>query len=389
VALRADEYTDGSVDWHSFVAGSTQPGMQGQSQSYEVKSRTPVPVRYPGMPADRYWEFEDGRVNFGGIDASAKDLARIVLTEFALAFGNDWFILPIELPTNALYRVRPQSFRVVDTFGFESIVGPSQNSDGSVWTMYELSATGAVPAPLRDLLFLPAVVDSTLAGDPLEELLLVRDEMANLAWGVERRVQGASGEPLARSLEATRLSYQQKLSATEAAELNAELVYRLATPVPAHWIPLVPRRKGLNFSQPLDIVLRRAGMARFYRLEPNLLAADPDYADFIELLKAQNRFVEEGTVVNDIGMFVFHPRGLLLRADPLADDAAALGSDSLELAEEEVPRAGAVVTRRFQYARTPDGGSWLWIGRAKRSGRGEAASGLKFDHAAKPSAIGG
>lgn len=389
LALRADEYTDGRVDWDDFVAGSAEPAIPGQVQSYPVTSRTPVPVRYPGMPADRYWEFEDGRVNFGGIDASAKDLARIVLTEFALAFGNDWFLLPIELPTQGLYRVRPGSFRVVDSFGMESTVGPSQNSDGTTWTMYELSAHGPTPGRLRDLLFLPAVVDSTLAGDPLEELLLVRDEMANLAWGVERRVQGTSGEPLARSLEATRLAYQQKLSHTEATELNAELVYRLATQVPAHWIPLVPRRKGLDFAQPLDIVLRRAGMARFYALDPARLAADPEYAAFIDLLRAQNRFVEEGTVVNNVGMFIFHPRGLLLRADPLAGTAVELGNDSLELAEEEVPRDGAVVTRRFQYARTPDGGSWLWIGRAKRRGRGEAASGLKFDHAARPSAIGG
>ena len=74
------------------------------------------------------------------------------------------------------------------------------------------------------------------------------------------------------------------------------------------------------------------------------------------------------------------PKGLLLRTDPRqAPDA----EPPLRIEEEEVPREGAVVTRAFQFARWFDGRSLLWLGRRKRAGRGEGASGLRFDVIAK------
>ena len=51
----------------------------------------------------------------------------------------------------------------------------------------------------------------------------------------------------------------------------------------------------------------------------------------------------------------------------------------LSLFEEEVPRAGARVTRAHQYARWSDGTTHLWVGRRKGPGRGEGWSGLRFD----------
>ena len=61
--------------------------------------------------------------------------------------------------------------------------------------------------------------------------------------------------------------------------------------------------------------------------------------------------------------------------------------DTLVSEEEEVPRIGATRKRKFQYARSSDGRSWLWIGRSKTAGRGEAASHLRFDVAVKKSTL--
>ena len=47
--------------------------------------------------------------------------------------------------------------------------------------------------------------------------------------------------------------------------------------------------------------------------------------------------------------------------------------------EEEVPREGVRVVRRFQSARGPDGRLHVWIGRRKGPGRGEGSSRLEFD----------
>ena len=61
--------------------------------------------------------------------------------------------------------------------------------------------------------------------------------------------------------------------------------------------------------------------------------------------------------------------------------------ERLLIEEEEVPRIGASLKRKFQYARSSDGKSWLWIGRSKTAGRGEAASQLRFDVAVKATTL--
>ena len=116
--LLADEYADGRLDWHSYTLGVAPNQPPGPDQSVDATpKRPPLPAaaRYPGMPADRYWELEDGRINFGMTGAAKSDLARLAVLEYALVFGNDWFVLPLTLPTNALYRVA--TFTVQDNFG--------------------------------------------------------------------------------------------------------------------------------------------------------------------------------------------------------------------------------------------------------------------------------
>jgi hypothetical protein len=54
------------------------------------------------------------------------------------------------------------------------------------------------------------------------------------------------------------------------------------------------------------------------------------------------------------------------------------------VAEEEVPRAGRLVTRGFRRARWTDGTTFLWIGRHSPIGRGEGSSGLVFDRVEEP-----
>ena len=61
------------------------------------------------------------------------------------------------------------------------------------------------------------------------------------------------------------------------------------------------------------------------------------------------------------------------------DPASLTTTDFLRLEEEEVPREGIELKRAFNYARDASGRALLWIGRSKTTGRGEGASGLKFD----------
>jgi hypothetical protein len=54
------------------------------------------------------------------------------------------------------------------------------------------------PRPrLDDCLYLcPSV--QTMESPPLEHVLMMRDEMVNMVWGIEKRVQGTSGDPIDR-----------------------------------------------------------------------------------------------------------------------------------------------------------------------------------------------
>lgn len=380
--LTAAEYTDGHVDWEDFQATATAPGGNPQRQSFAVASRHPAPVRYPGMPADRYWEFEDGNVNFAGAEAGVTDLLRMCVTEFALTFGNDWFLVPARLPVGWVYQV--DAFSVTDNFGVIASPQAIANPDGAQWTMFSLTADQTLQGRLGRALLLPDSLDGVHEGKVLEETVLARDEMANLAWAIEHKVQGVSGEPLDRGLEAGSLAFQQRI-AFDGGLGSPQLVYRLQTPVPANWTPLLPvRDKPFDplDPQPLTIQLARAGMKRFYPDDTVEVigALDPAYVDFLDLLDAQADFITPVVIGDGLRAYVFHPRGWMLRRDPLHPMPE---DDTLILEEEEVPRIGATLRRKFQYARSSDGRSWLWIGRSKTAGRGEARSALRFDVAVK------
>jgi hypothetical protein len=384
LALKADEYTDGHLDWDDFRLGALVPNARLFQQSFAVATRHPSPVIYPGMPADRYWEFEDGNVNFAGAEAGVTDLIRMSVTEFALTFGNDWFVVPVRLPVGWLYQVA--AFEITDSFGIVAQAAPIANPNGTRWTLYELSADPNLRGRVQHTMLLPDSVDGIQEGAVLEETLLARDEMANLAWAIEKQVQGVSGEPLDRDLEAKSLAFQQQIH-FDTAPASPQVVYRLATPVPANWTPLLPvRDPALNLNDPLNIRLARAGMKRFYpeASVAVLGAVDPDYQDFLALLDAQTTYVTKLPIGADLRAYVFHPRGWLLRRDPTQPMPA---DDTLILEEEEVPRIGARLRRKFQYARSSDGRSWLWIGRSKVAGRGEAASNLRFDVAVKTTTL--
>jgi hypothetical protein len=389
VVLKADEYTDGHVDWDDFRAEAAEQddAVPARVQQFSVSRRMPSPVRYPGMPAERYWEFEDGRVNFAGAEAGVTDLLRLSVTEFALTFGNDWFVAPVRLPVGWLYQV--SQFSITDSFGVTSQVEAIKPAGPSRWTMFQMSAHPNLGGQLNNTLFLPDSVDGVQEGAVLEHTLLTRDEMANLAWAIEKKVQGVSGEPLDRDMEAKALAFQQQIHFDQAPD-SPQLVYRLATPVPANWTPLLPVRKGLDLNDPLDIQLARAGMKRFYpEASVEMIGSvDPAYADFLAHLDTQPNFITPLPVDPNLRAYVFYPRGWLLRRDPTQPMATSgADADLLMLEEEEVPRIGASLKRKFQYARSSDGKSWLWIGRSKLAGRGEASSGLRFDVAVKTTTV--
>lgn len=330
--LTAREYFEGHLDWYSFDANAEVTlGAATDNASTEItRTVIPAPVSFRGMPAARFWEFEDAQVDFGSVDAGPTDLARMLLVEFALTYGNDWFVIPIELEVGSLYQAR--SLVITDTFGTRTLIKPGSESGlpHSLWRMFQLShlrGSGST-VPASNLFFLPPSLLESSQNRPIEEVLFVRDEMANLAWAVERLVESSADRPLNRFeayLEQRRRREQE--SPPQPTTTPETLRYRLATEIPDYWVPLLPVRTTQGLRLKRGAVLKTDGPP--------------------EPVHALGRILESG--------------------------------QELSLFEEEVPREGVRVTRSYQFTRWIDGSSHFWVGRRKGVGRGEGSSGLKFD----------
>jgi hypothetical protein len=328
--LTAQEYFEGHLDWYAFDVNLevTLGGASDNVVTEIARTAIPAPVSFRGMPTARFWEFEDAQVDFGSVDAGPTDLARMLLVEFSLTYGNDWFVIPIELDVGSLYRCR--SLVIEDTFGVRTLIKPSSElgKPNSTWRMFQQSHTrgSGLKEPASNLFFLTPSLLMGLESRPIEEVLFLRDEMANMAWGVERIIESATEQPL------NRFEQQRELtpSPPERSDQN-KLIYKLVTEVPDNWVPLLPVKSSEGLRLRRGRVLNVDGPPEFVEAQGRIL--NPD-----------------GT--SDQGLRIF---------------------------EEEIPREGVRVTRSYQYTRWFDGSTHLWIGRRKRIGRGEGSSGLRFD----------
>ncbi len=234
--LVADEYHGGRLDWHAFRGRvTTKASPDATSQHFDAQVM-PAQVRYVGMPAGRWWEFEDARVDFGSMLAGPADLGRVLMTEFAIMWGNDWFLVPLEVPAGSITRI--DSLVVTDTFGVKTKIRSATDSTPSPeWNMFCLSEQQS-DATLKGLL-IPPVLPASLQSEKVEEVLLRRDELSNMVWAVEQVVQGPLGNR--KKLDTTgRLA-----TASETLKTGA-LQYEFMSPSPAHWHPMmaVEREQG-------------------------------------------------------------------------------------------------------------------------------------------------
>lgn len=358
--LTADEYAQGRLDWYSFDietdvnnASKVHPSLKsngGDHHLIEQRVMTVLPgdLRFPGMPLARWWEFEDWKVDLGNIVADTTDVPRLLQTEFALIYSNDWMLLPHDVKVGSICHLK--NIVVRDVFGQHTQVraaGYGVNNDWQRWTMYNLHRRSFNGSPADTRLFVPQAVIKTMESEPLEKVTFLRDEMANMVWAIEATVpdglgSGRDGKDTADQLYAYLLSTAPPAAPAPPPQVNtAEIQYKLSTSVPEHWIPFIPMRSGSVTSR--QIQLRRAAMPRII---PGL---DP------ERIRPRTDLLKEGydPTTNTWGPYFIH--------------------------EEEIPRAGAIVTRTWQRARGFDGKVYTWLGRRKQNGRGETNSGLEYD----------
>lgn len=348
ILLHAQQYPGGHLDWPSFSMKPNESigaSVDSLPAEHELHLELiPTPVEIAGMPAQRWWEFEDGNVDLGNLETAPQDLSRMLLAHFALLSGNDWFVIPLELPVGSLTKIN--QLRVTNTFGevFDinpySVDSPANNATdlsvkNSPWRMFHITSASDTDeiSNSTPFLFLPPALGPSLHSEPIEELRFIRDEMVNAAWIIERVVQDKKTGGL---LDRHEKYHSQKPgfdNASENREENAALKYTLTSDVPDYWFPLLPVQDAHG--------------------------------------KPSHK-LQVGTVLREVDH------------SPPQLPPKLLGEISKELKEsgvfnEEVPREGVFVYRQFQFARWHDGSAYLWISRRKLIGHGEGSSNLKFD----------
>jgi hypothetical protein len=322
--LDAPAHGGGDLDWHTFDAATTpladpEDGPVTGGTERRVHALLASPLRYPGMPADRLWEMEDSQVNLGVVEAEPWDLARLLVAEFALTYGNDWLAVPIDIPFGSVTTI--ESVIYTTTFGERYVVRATADaSPDEHWRMFTITEAGGATT---DGLLVPPGAVAVQDGPAIEDVLFLRDEMANLCWAVERSVQGPSGTARDRARER-----DEPRPRGPGPVVTAQLDYLLQTGMPARWIPYLPQSAG-------------------YRKVELVQGAMPDPG---------------GTPIPPLGRL--------------------LGTSGLHvLADAEIPREGVTVRRVPSTTRRADGTHLRWTTRRVTTGRGEGSSRLAFDEA--------
>jgi hypothetical protein len=276
--LVAENYAGRGLDWHSFSrVRSGSPSRTPEALNLE---RVPTAVTFAGMPEPRYWMAEGRQVEFGAVEADPTDLARMAMLQFAFVYGNDAFLMPFPIDPGTLTEVTALSVR--DTFGVVTVIGPAARPGAAHRGGFAFLSVDPAQGPRSPGLVLAGMAQSALAGPALEDVLLMRDEMANLVWAVERTTEGELGTAVARPEALARSA-----TARSRHEGPADS-YRLRSEVPANWFPMS----------------LRPGLVRLLQLDR--LSGAPDPAGL--LLPRPGQAIHEGEV---------HREGLVLCRRPV------------------------------------------------------------------------
>jgi hypothetical protein len=376
-----DEYCNSRWDGNLLSSNAfnhkSNNALVSSSVNSSKKEMLMTEARFAGMPSSRWWQFEDGSVNFCKLDANTTDIAKIILTQFTLLYRDDWFVVPYTLPTGIVADIKGIAVR--DVFGVTSFVGHhttaydktnNQLANGldnwTDWCWFDPQSTinglphskpiipteSTTPLPLqiatKQVLCLPNSMCRAQTSPVIESVSFIRDEMSNIVWGLEETIQSQWGFGKEAKLAAGQFTeYLAKLfpvsTAGPIAPSSAALKYEMVQSVPENWIPFV---KVLDSGR--------------YKLQ-----------------RATNRRTIEGHAAL---LTYVHPRTQLLQQNNSGVIPAT--NKKLFINDEEVVTAGTTVRTHAKRCRYGNGETLVWFSRSVSANRPTGSSGLVFDKVA-------
>ncbi len=348
ITLKASEYYHGKMDWYVLQRSKPKetqlsPKIIKNLDESLTQSKTlsfiPAEVNFPGVPNRRWWEIEDRITSYGNISANPNEIANLVLAEFGMIYGNDWFVVPINIPTGHLLKYK--RIVVTDNFGQKTAIKHYEEAqENSNWSLFDINKQRGNAA-----MFVPSVVSQGMQSAPLEKVHLFRDEMANLVWAVEHTIHNETGGGTDGAAAAARLKHyfkrldnQSQLTGLSTSK-KAETKYQFSSQVAENCIPFIPVKIAEGNR---ETAFQRASFPRL------LKGLDP---------------------------LPIRPRTSILQIG-LTNKQWRL---PFYIYEEEIQRSGITVKKSWQRVRWYDGAVLLWQGYQKTNGQGEKYSGLQFD----------
>lgn len=332
----------GDAQWSSFDVAS----VSATASSADTKNvvAVPVRVRFPGMPALRFWDFESSEVAFPSVHPELRDITKLLTLDFMLVHGQDWFAIPLAQDVGTLSKI--SSFTVTDVFGRATAINRADTGNTAPsltrWTAFTntIPPTGTTPGNLGDFyLATPSAASGVQGARVLEQVRFARDEMANMAFGIELLTPNKIGQARRGAERDAAVDAVFPVTPPDSDDITSPLRYLVESKLPVHYVPLV----GVPDATPPAIILEKA---------------------------AHVRGTASGTSTN------FQLVGAISKIlNPTPQPPA------YQIVEEEILRAGTTVERVVYRARWIDGSTHLWIARRRRLGGGEVASGLAFDSA--------
>lgn len=344
IVLSADEYNAEQLDWYAFDFNNDpqHPARAGKStinRPAPVHSTSVIPtkIQFPGMPAARFWEFEDGQVNLGKLNAQTSDIAQILLAEFSLMYSNDWMMIPLSLPCGTVCDIR--EIVVTDSFGIKTLIpaAAANISDNTwqKWGMFNLNTKDNIsPDQVTDTrLVVPHVPTGKLNSQALEQVFFVRDETANLVWAIEEFVpDGFGGSMDGHTAAQNRLKYLTQIAPNRVfteddirMDTNSTFKYTLADlgQLPENRIPF--KAESLQG----QLMLRRGKRRR---------------------------------VINGVEL------GAILATCRIIRPEGQMQETPFYIYANEIPKEGITVQSTWQRCRTANGSILVWLGNELKNG---------------------
>jgi len=316
VEVTAEQYFGGKMTWHAGQLTSAPSIKRNAGAQHLV---VPTVLTFAGMPSARWWGIEEGQVNLSAINPHMTDLTTLMVMEFTLQYGNDWFLIPID---NEIGSWTDISEMVITTsFGDKIDINPA---DASGWKFMDQTVVNQQTADQRVLMPASSV---DIADGPHEiATMFAIDEMNNVAWCIEQTVLSEMGDP-------TNRKGGQSVYPSINSDPNGEPAlpqYQLGTPPPRHWIPFMPQ---VSDNANSAIVLRRG-----------------------------RAFLKPGEYTTPLS--------------PVLKEM----SFPVEVPLDVIPRQGAIVDELYRRTRWLNGRPVVWRARRRKVGKGGiVAANFRFD----------